>query len=275
MPREPRMDCALVLDANGRAVDPRGPPRAEGRARGRGRTPRTAARGSTCTRWRFSASGAEGEFKFMTSEVSREKPIDYAHMARLLVEERERGGYPVWVTGPALVHSRARADMTWFIANGFVGALLAGNAVAVHDIEASIFGTTLGMSGAGRGDVRAATGCTCAPSTRCARRARSRRRWSSGIDHQRHHARVRGAQGAVRAHGLHPRRRAAAGRADATTWPAQDAMRRTRSRRRWRSRRHGAARHRHRQHAARVRDRAGRHARASCPPSAWTRPSSW
>ena len=41
-----------------------------------------------------------GEFKFMTSEVSREKPIDYAEMARLVISERERGGYPVWVTGP-------------------------------------------------------------------------------------------------------------------------------------------------------------------------------
>jgi lysine-ketoglutarate reductase/saccharopine dehydrogenase-like protein (TIGR00300 family) len=88
-------------------------------------------------------------FTFMSSEVSREKPIDYGHMARLLVEEKERGGYPVWVTGPALVHSRARADMSWFIANGYVGALLAGNAVAVHDIEASIYGTTLGMSNTG------------------------------------------------------------------------------------------------------------------------------
>ena len=48
------------------------------------------------------------------------------------------------------MHSRARNDMVWFIQNGFVGALLAGNAVAVHDIEASIFGTTLGMSGAGK-----------------------------------------------------------------------------------------------------------------------------
>jgi hypothetical protein len=37
----------------------------------------------------------------------------------------------------------------WFVRNGFVGALLAGNAVAVHDIEASVFGTTLGMTGAG------------------------------------------------------------------------------------------------------------------------------
>jgi lysine-ketoglutarate reductase/saccharopine dehydrogenase-like protein (TIGR00300 family) len=70
-------------------------------------------------------------------------------MARLLIEERDRGGYPVWVAGPALVHSRARADMTWFIEQGFVGAFLAGNAVAVHDIEASIFGTTLGMTGSG------------------------------------------------------------------------------------------------------------------------------
>ncbi|HJQ20014.1 MAG TPA: hypothetical protein VJ867_06680 [Gemmatimonadaceae bacterium] len=92
---------------------------------------------------------AEGEFKFMSSEVSREKPIDYSLMARLLVAERERGGYPIWVTGPALVHSRARSDMSWFIANGFVGALLAGNAVAVHDIEASIYGTTLGMTRTG------------------------------------------------------------------------------------------------------------------------------
>src|SRR3954467_7115981 len=40
--------------------------------------------------------------------------------------------------------------MVWFISNGFVGALLAGNAVAVHDIEALIYGTTLGMTGAGK-----------------------------------------------------------------------------------------------------------------------------
>ena len=94
--------------------------------------------------------GPDGEFKFMSSDVSREKPIDYAEMARILVNERDGGGYPVWVAGPALVHSRARHDMVWFIEHGFVGALLAGNAVAVHDIEASIFGTTLGMSGAGK-----------------------------------------------------------------------------------------------------------------------------
>jgi lysine-ketoglutarate reductase/saccharopine dehydrogenase-like protein (TIGR00300 family) len=98
-------------------------------------------------------SHSDGEFKFMASEVSREKPVDYAHLARLLIDERDRGGYIVWVTGPALVHSRARSDMVWFIESGFVSTLLAGNAVAVHDIEASIFGTTLGMSGSGEATV--------------------------------------------------------------------------------------------------------------------------
>src|SRR5207302_10031512 len=97
----------------------------------------------------FMEDTPDGEFQFMSSEVSREKPIDYSLMASILVDERDRGGYPIWVTGPALVHSRARADMVWFIENGFVSALLAGNAVAVHDIEASIFGTTLGMTRTG------------------------------------------------------------------------------------------------------------------------------
>ena len=48
------------------------------------------------------------------------------------------------------MHSRARADFEWFIRNGYVQAVLAGNAVAVHDIEAAIFGTTLGMSNTGQ-----------------------------------------------------------------------------------------------------------------------------
>ncbi|HEY0970746.1 MAG TPA: hypothetical protein VGE02_07210 [Gemmatimonadales bacterium] len=148
MPLEPRMDAAIVLDADG-----------ELRAR-EGRRLRAGdlvavgfaedgSEGIYVHAQAFMGAGGEGEFKFMSSEVSREKPIDYGLMARILLDERDRGGYPVWVTGPALVHSRARADMVWFIEQGFVGALLAGNAVAVHDIEASIFGTTLGMTGTG------------------------------------------------------------------------------------------------------------------------------
>ena len=148
MPREPRMDSVLVLDAQGElwVREGRRVRKGDGVAVGHAED---GSAGIYVHAQAFLGSAADGEFKFMTSEVSREKPIDYALMAKILIEERDRGGYPVWVTGPALVHSRARADMTWFIANGFVGALLAGNAVAVHDIEASVYGTTLGMTGAG------------------------------------------------------------------------------------------------------------------------------
>jgi lysine-ketoglutarate reductase/saccharopine dehydrogenase-like protein (TIGR00300 family) len=90
------------------------------------------------------------EFRFMSTEVSRERPVNYDELAARVGEEKRRGGYLVWVVGPALVHSRARADFEWFIRNGYVQAVLAGNAVAVHDIEAAIFGTTLGMSNTGQ-----------------------------------------------------------------------------------------------------------------------------
>ncbi len=147
-PREPRMDAGIVLAPDG-VLWVR-----EGRRIARGDLVAVGdhedGTQGVFVQTHLVPSHADGDvFTFMSSEVSREKPIDYAHMARLLLEEKERGGYPVWVTGPALVHSRARADMGWFIANGYVGALLAGNAVAVHDIEASIYGTTLGMTNTG------------------------------------------------------------------------------------------------------------------------------
>jgi lysine-ketoglutarate reductase/saccharopine dehydrogenase-like protein (TIGR00300 family) len=150
MPREPRMDSALVLNNDGLWIR-------EGRRVKKGDmvavgSDEDGSEGIYVHTSSFLAD-EEGEFKFMTSEVSREKPIDYSLMAHILIEERDRGGYPIWVTGPALVHSRARADMVWFIENGFVSALLAGNAVAVHDIEASIFGTTLGMTRTGEATI--------------------------------------------------------------------------------------------------------------------------
>jgi lysine-ketoglutarate reductase/saccharopine dehydrogenase-like protein (TIGR00300 family) len=90
------------------------------------------------------------EFRFMSTEVSRERPVNYEELAARVGEEKRRGGYLVWVIGPALVHSRARTDFEWFIRNGYVQAVLAGNAVAVHDIEAAIYGTTLGMTSTGQ-----------------------------------------------------------------------------------------------------------------------------
>jgi lysine-ketoglutarate reductase/saccharopine dehydrogenase-like protein (TIGR00300 family) len=148
MPREPRMDGSLVLDRDGvlwvregRRVN-RGEKVAVGSAE-------DGSEGIYVQPSVLPEEESEDEFRFMSSLVSREKPIDYSLMGRILIDERNRGGYPIWVAGPALVHARARADMVWFIENGFVGGFLAGNAVAVHDIEAAIFGTTLGMTNTG------------------------------------------------------------------------------------------------------------------------------
>lgn len=146
MPLEPRMDSAIVLEKSGQVWTREGRRVSRGNLVAVGRA-EDGSEGIYVDSLDDEAD--EGEFKFMTSEVSREKPIDYLLMAQILLDERDKGGYPIWVTGPALVHSRARADMVWFIENGFVGALLAGNAVAVHDIEAAIFGTTLGMTQTG------------------------------------------------------------------------------------------------------------------------------
>ena len=149
MPREPRMDAAIVLDKDGSLWIREGRRLKKGDMVAVGKA-EDGAEGILVHSVAFPSETADVEFQFMSSEVSREKPIDYSLMATILLDERDRGGYPIWVTGPALVHSRARADMAWFITNGFVGALLAGNAVAVHDIEASIYGTTLGMTGTGK-----------------------------------------------------------------------------------------------------------------------------
>ena len=46
--------------------------------------------------------GAHGanEFRFMSTEVSRERPVNYEELAARVGEEKRRGGYLVWVVGP-------------------------------------------------------------------------------------------------------------------------------------------------------------------------------
>jgi lysine-ketoglutarate reductase/saccharopine dehydrogenase-like protein (TIGR00300 family) len=148
-PSRPRMDCAIVRRGEQlEATEPR-------RVR-RGDLVLTAldehGRDGVVvyTDGFLGESRSANEFQFMGSEVSRERPVNYEDLARRLQEEKDHGGYVLWITGPALVHSRARGDFEWLIRNGYVQAVLAGNAVAVHDIEAAIFGTTLGMDNSGR-----------------------------------------------------------------------------------------------------------------------------
>ena len=150
-PALPRMDCVIVRRADGALVttEPRRVPRGDSVALGASEDGREGifvhAEGF------LGGVHSANEFRFMQTEVSREKPVDYGVLAELLGDERARGGNIVWVVGPALVHARAREDLIWFIERGYVGAMLGGNAVAVHDLEAAIFGTTLGMSSSGEG----------------------------------------------------------------------------------------------------------------------------
>jgi lysine-ketoglutarate reductase/saccharopine dehydrogenase-like protein (TIGR00300 family) len=90
-------------------------------------------------------------FAFMASEVSREKPVNYDAILREFVHNRGADGFILWVIGPALVHARGRIAMEWLIHNGFCHGLVTGNAVAVHDVEAALYGTTLGMMADGSG----------------------------------------------------------------------------------------------------------------------------
>jgi lysine-ketoglutarate reductase/saccharopine dehydrogenase-like protein (TIGR00300 family) len=87
-------------------------------------------------------------FSFMGSEVSAEKPkkvviSTIAGEMRLL---RSEGGRILVVAGPAVVHTGAGRYLSRLIEMGYVQVLFAGNALAVHDVEAALFGTALGVN---------------------------------------------------------------------------------------------------------------------------------
>ena len=85
-------------------------------------------------------------FAFRT-RVTRETAfsIDYDQLYDLLEHDRKKG-FILWVLGPSVVFDRdARNAFTSLVRRGYVHAMLAGNALAVHDVEASLFGTALGQ----------------------------------------------------------------------------------------------------------------------------------
>lgn len=70
---------------------------------------------------------------------------DYKELVELLKYEKEHNGYVVWVLGPACsFDTEARRVMQEIIAQGYCQALLAGNALATHDLEGGFLGTALG-----------------------------------------------------------------------------------------------------------------------------------
>ena len=86
-------------------------------------------------------------FEFMGSAVSSEKPKAQIvrEVARLLRRVRDEDRLTIAVVGPAVVHTGSGAQLARLIRAGYVGALFGGNAVATHDIESALFGTSLGI----------------------------------------------------------------------------------------------------------------------------------
>jgi lysine-ketoglutarate reductase/saccharopine dehydrogenase-like protein (TIGR00300 family) len=88
------------------------------------------------------------DFTFMSSDISSERRTE--SQARLLAdmwrEVKQAGKRVVIVAGPVLVHSGQADAMAGLIRRGWVDAVLAGNALAVHDVEAAVLGTSLGVS---------------------------------------------------------------------------------------------------------------------------------
>jgi len=102
-------------------------------------------------------------FSFMGAGVSSERPYkhiiaDIAKRMWLIRENRQKilthgskdfnhniGTKVLFVGGPAIVHSGGRDVLSWLIDEGFIHVLFSGNALPAHDMEASLFGTSLGF----------------------------------------------------------------------------------------------------------------------------------
>jgi lysine-ketoglutarate reductase/saccharopine dehydrogenase-like protein (TIGR00300 family) len=87
------------------------------------------------------------EFSFMGSGVSSERRVELVveQIAWELRQLRDQGGKVVVTAGPVVIHTGGSQHLARLIREGYVQALLGGNAIAVHDIEQSLMGTSLGV----------------------------------------------------------------------------------------------------------------------------------
>ncbi|HJN02704.1 MAG: TIGR00300 family protein [Nitrospinota bacterium] len=91
----------------------------------------------------------KGVFEFMSSGISSEKPkgVIIKRIAEEITElKKDKSAKVLFVCGPAIIHTGSRKYLINLINKGYLDILFAGNALAVHDIEASLYGTSLGVS---------------------------------------------------------------------------------------------------------------------------------
>jgi lysine-ketoglutarate reductase/saccharopine dehydrogenase-like protein (TIGR00300 family) len=93
-------------------------------------------------------SARQNLFEFMASPVSSEKPkgVTVREIAAAMRRTRESGEKILAVLGPAVVHTGSAEHICRLIRAGYLNVLFAGNALATHDIEQALYGTSLGIS---------------------------------------------------------------------------------------------------------------------------------
>ena len=137
----PEMDCGIVVDDDGARTLPMADVRSGTSIVMRG----LGIRVSPPERPRGDERQA---FEFMSSDISSEKPkgLLVDQVAAQMKEIKGQGKRIMWVAGPALVHTGSAPDLCALIRAGYVDAFFAGNGLAAHDIEANMFGTSLGVN---------------------------------------------------------------------------------------------------------------------------------
>jgi len=140
----PEMDCGIVVSADHTSA--RTVPMSDVKT---GELVVVSRQGTRVQPFERSRDTSEGEvFGFMASAVSSEKPkgVTIREIARAMRAAREGDGRILIVAGPAVVHTGSRDDFSRLIRESYVDLLFAGNALAAHDIEQSLYGTSLGIS---------------------------------------------------------------------------------------------------------------------------------
>ena len=86
-------------------------------------------------------------FAFMSNDVSSERRVEgvVSRIAEMMRQVRQSGGRIAVVAGPVVVHTGGVEHFSELIRLGYVDTVLAGNALAVHDIEFALSGTSLGI----------------------------------------------------------------------------------------------------------------------------------
>ncbi len=86
-------------------------------------------------------------FAFMSNDVSSERRVEgvVSKIAEMMRQVKTGGGRIAVVAGPVVVHTGGVEHFCELIRHGYVDVVLAGNALAVHDVEFALSGTSLGI----------------------------------------------------------------------------------------------------------------------------------